>query len=40
VLLANRQILPGLGLEGEFLAGLAVARALRSTKDEPSWAEH
>jgi hypothetical protein len=37
--LANRQILPGLGLEGEFLAGAAAARLLHSPKDKRSWYE-
>lgn len=40
LVLANRQILPGLGLEGEFLAGAGAARLLHNAKDKPSWAEH
>jgi hypothetical protein len=35
--LANRQILPALGLEGEFLAGAVAARLLHNPRDKRSW---
>lgn len=39
LLLASREVLPGLGLEGEFLAGIVAARLLRTPKERESWAE-
>jgi hypothetical protein len=37
VVLANRQVLPALGLEGEFLVGAAAARLLHTAKEKKSW---
>lgn len=39
LVLANRQILPALGQEGEFLAGIAAARRSRQGREQASWAE-
>jgi hypothetical protein len=39
LVLASRENLPALGLEGEFLAGISAARLLRTPKERKYWAE-
>jgi phytoene dehydrogenase-like protein len=39
LILANRRILPSLGLEGEFLAGMSAFRLLHRQQKKPAWSD-